>query len=113
METLKSAKTPVRITYAVRDLSQGNAILQHLTEERLVSGGTVIQATSVNWVGGKIEYKNRLELTAYTLFHKLPLIQSRIAVLYETQGEEIPILSQFVLTNEKETTVGWIMRNVR
>jgi len=42
METLKSASTPVRITLPVRSASQGNAILEHLTEERLVAGGTVV-----------------------------------------------------------------------
>jgi hypothetical protein len=112
MSALTTSKTPFRITFPVENIAQGREILTHLTEERLVSGGTVIHAESVNWVGGEITGKERREVAAYTTYENLPLIRSRASVFFERSGEE-PTISQFAMMNEKEAVSGWIGRNVR
>ncbi len=105
------AGTPLRISFPIRTLDEGHAMLSHLVENRLVSGGTIIEAESLNWIGGKIKNKGKKEVTAYTTFEKLPLIRTRLEILSEE--EEPPVISQFMMTEEKESTLGWIARNTR
>jgi uncharacterized protein involved in tolerance to divalent cations len=105
------AGSPLRISFPVRTLDEGHAMLSHLVENRLVSGGTVVEAASLNWIGGEIKNKGKKEVTAYTTFAKLPLIRTRLDIL--SDGEEQPVISQFMMTEEKESTLGWIARNTR
>lgn len=108
METLSPATVPVRVTFGIADAVHGCEILSHLVEERLVAGGTVIHAEAVNWVGGAVTNRTRMEVTAYTTFDKLPLIRERLRLL----GEDA-VLSQFVMAGEKKEVLGWVERNVR
>lgn len=110
METLSPTTVPIRITFQVKDLAEGHRILDHLVEERMVAGGTVVHAESLNWVSGEVIAKGRKEVTAYTTFDKLPRIQSRLRILC---GADLPEISQYVVAGEKEEVDGWIMRNVR
>ena len=102
--------TPVRISFTAVSVRQARDILDHLTEERLVAGGTIVQAESVNWVGGELTRTTRKVATAYTTMGKLPFINGRLETLY---GEEAPLLSQFAMAGEKKSVLGWIERNVR
>lgn len=102
--------TPVRISFSVEDAAEGTRILEELTEQRLIAGGTMVEAQSVNWIGGSVKSETRKIVTAYTLMEKLPVITAALNLYF--QGEA-PVLSQFVMTNEKKTTLGWIERNVR
>ncbi len=110
METLSPATVPLRITFQVKGLLEGHTILDHLIEERLIAGGTVVHAESMNWVGGEITAKGRKEVTAYTTFEKLPLISKRLQALC---GSDAPTISQYVIKGDKEEVDGWILRNVR
>ena len=105
-----SAKTPVRITFHVEDVRMGEEILEHLTEEKLTAGGTIIEARAINWIGGELQRENRKIVTAYTTAGKLPLIRGRLEVLY---GEDTPAISQFLLQDSHRAVDGWIERNVR
>ena len=69
-----------------------------------------MQAESVNWIGGDLQRTTRKVATAYTTMGKLPFINGRLEMLY---GEEAPVLSQFVMVDEKKAVLGWIERNVR
>lgn len=109
MESLSSTTVPLRITFGAESIAQGRAVLSHLTEERLVAGGTVVHAEAMNWIGGKLTEKKRLEVTAYTTFDKLPLIRERLALFLGSA----PIISQFVMAGEKKEVLGWVSRNVR
>jgi len=110
METLSPATVPLKITFQVRGLIEGHTILDHLVEERLIAGGTVVQAESLNWVAGEITAMGKKEITAYTTFEKLPIIQQRLRALC---GEATPTVSQYVMVGEKEEVEKWILRNVR
>ncbi len=105
-----SRQTPVRIALSVNDGAEGRRILGHLLEERLIAGGTVIQASAMHWLGGDIQKQERLVVSAYTTTGKLPLIRGRLETLY---GERAPLVSQFVMADEKKSVSGWIERNVR
>ena len=109
---LRNTKMPVRISFSVGNIKQGQDVLAHLTEDRLVAGGTIIHAAALNWVGGKLTEKDKREVTAYTTYDNLPLVRSRIEIFFAEEGE-IPTISQFVMTNEKKSTLDWIERNVR
>ena len=102
--------TPVRISFSVYSAKRAREILDHLVEERLVAGGTIVQAESVNWVGGRMQRDVRKIATAYTRLEKLPLIRDRLEMLY---GSEVPDISQFVMNGDKKSVLGWIERNVR
>jgi len=104
------AGAPVRISFSVAEAARGQEILAHLTEERLTAGGTVIEAHALHWVGGALQRETRRVVSAYTTLGKLPLIRGRLETLY---GEEVPAVSQFVMTDEKPAVLGWIERNVR
>jgi len=110
METLSPTTVPIRITFQVSGLADGHRILDHLVEERLVAGGTVVHAESLNWVSGEVTAKDRKEVTAYTTFDRLSAINGRLQVLC---GADAPTISQYVIAGEKEEVDGWIMRNVR
>lgn len=110
METLLPTTVPIRITFQVKDLAEGHRILDHLVEERMVAGGTVVHAESLNWVSGEVMAKGRKEITAYTTFDRLPTITGRLHTLC---GPDAPTISQYVIAGEKEEVDGWIMRNVR
>ena len=103
-------QAPVRISFTPKNATDGREMLEHLTEERLVAGGTIVEAEGIHWLGGKITHQPRLAVSAYTTLGKLPLLRSRLESLY---GDDAPLLSQFVLTDEKEMVLGWIERNVR
>src|SRR3989344_9545026 len=105
-----SRHQPVRIALSLQARAQGKEVLEHLLEERLIAGGTVIAADSLHWLGGKIQSQERLVVSAYTTMSKLPLIRGRLETLY---GESAPLLSQFLMTEEKSSVMGWIERNVR
>ena len=105
-----SRHTPVRIALSVISREQGLSILGHLLEERLIAGGTVVQADALHWLGGNIQKEERLVVSAYTTTGKLPLIRGRLEVLY---GDGAPLVSQFVMADEKKSVMGWIERNVR
>lgn len=105
-----SRHTPVRIALSVISREQGLSILGHLLEERLIAGGTVVQADALHWLGGNIQKEERLVVSAYTTTGKLPLIRGRLEMLY---GESAPLVSQFVMADEKKSVMGWIERNVR
>jgi len=109
LESLSPTTVPVRIAFSVADVSQGHALLKHLIEERLIAGGTVVHAESLNWVGGNVTEKERRELTAYTTYDKIALITERLEVLCPDH----PTISRFVMDGEKEEVTGWITRNVR
>lgn len=102
--------TPVRMSFSIDDALRGQEILTHLTEERLIAGGTVIEAHALHWVGGSLQRDTRRVVSAYTTLGKLPLIRGRLETLY---GEEVPAVSQFVMTDEKPAVFSWIERNVR
>ena len=110
MEALSPTTVPLKITFQVKGIIEGHTLLDHLVEERLIAGGTVIQAESLNWVGGEITAKGKKEVTAYTTFEKLPIIQQRLQALC---GDFTPIISQYVMAGEKEEVEEWILRNVR
>ena len=105
-----SRHTPVRIALSVLDRQQGLSILGHLLEERLIAGGTVVQAFAMHWLGGNIQNEERLVVSAYTTTGKIPLIRGRLDTLY---GERAPLVSQFVMADEKKSVMGWIERNTR
>jgi uncharacterized protein involved in tolerance to divalent cations len=98
------------MSFTPKDAAEGREILEHLTEERLVAGGTIVDAEGIHWLGGKISREPRLVVSAYTTLSKLPLVRGRLEAMY---GSDAPLLSQFVLTDEKEMVLGWIERNVR
>lgn len=110
METLSPTTVPLKITFQVRGLLEGHTILDHLVEERLVAGGTVVQAESLNWVGGEITAKGKKEVTAYTTYEKLPIINQRLQTLC---GVDVPAICQYVMVDEKEEVEKWILKNVR
>ena len=101
---------PVRIALSLKEKAQGQQILEHLLDERLIAGGSVISASAMHWLGGKIRTEERLVVSAYTTVSKLPLIRGRLETLY---SESAPLLSQFVMTDEKASVMGWIEKNVR
>lgn len=101
---------PVRIALSPLGPLQGRTILEHLLEERLIAGGTMIQADAMHWLQGQIRNEKRLVLSAYTTTGKLPLIRGRLEMLY---GERAPLISQFVMADEKKSVTGWIERNIR
>ena len=101
---------PVRVNLGVGSRDQGRKILHHLIEERLVAGGSIVEAEGVHWVGGQIHTEERRVLSAYTTMGKVPLIRGRLEMIY---GSESPLLSQFVIEDEKPSVLGWIERNVR
>lgn len=101
---------PIRISFGVEDVRAAREILTHLTEERLVAGGTLVQAEALNWVCGETEKRLRREMTAYTTMDKVPLIRKRLEIL--TDGDPPP-LSTFVMTDENQSVMHWIERNVR
>lgn len=105
-----SRHQPVRIALSLQARAQGKEVLEHLLEERLIAGGTVIAADSLHWLGGRIQAQERLVVSAYTTMSKLPLIRGRLEVLY---GDKAPLLSQFVMDDEKKSVLGWIARNIR
>ncbi|HLC76401.1 MAG TPA: divalent cation tolerance protein CutA [Candidatus Peribacterales bacterium] len=110
METLSPATVPLKITFQVKGLLEGHTILDHLVEERLIAGGTVVQAESLNWVGGEITARGKKEVTAYTTYEKLPIITQRLRALCYNDA---PMISQYVMVGEKEEVEKWILRNVR
>lgn len=98
------------MNFSIGDAGRGQEILAHLTEERLVAGGTVIEAHALHWVGGELQRDTRRVVSAYTTLGKLPLIRGRLETLY---GEDVPAVSQFIMADEKPSVLGWIERNVR
>ncbi|HLD07722.1 MAG TPA: divalent cation tolerance protein CutA [Candidatus Peribacterales bacterium] len=110
MEALSPTTVPVRIALPVQGFAEGHAILDHLVEERLVAGGTVLQAESLNWVAGEMTTKGKMELTAYTTLGQVPLIQERLTSLC---SGDAPTVSRYVMAGEKEEIGEWIMKNVR
>ena len=102
--------TSTRISFPCGNISRAREILNHLTEERLIAGGTIIQAESVNWIGGDMERSINKNAIAYTTIEKLPLIRDRLEIMY---GETAPEISQFVMQDEKKSVTGWIERNTR
>jgi len=101
---------PVRIALSLKEKGQAQKILEHLLEERLIAGGTVIAADAMHWLGGRIQTEERLVVSAYTTTGKLPLIRGRLEALY---GDHAPLVSQFVMNDEKKSVTGWIERNTR
>lgn len=98
------------MSFSIDDALLGQEILTHLTEERLIAGGTVIEAHALNWVGGEMQRDTRRVVSAYTTLGKLPLIRGRLEALY---GEDTPVVSQFIMAGEKPAVTSWIERNVR
>ena len=104
-----TGQTPIRISFHVESLQMGEDVLEHLTEQQLIAGGTAIEARSVNWVGGRVQKEERIVVSGYTTAGKLPIIRGRIETLYDNPPE----IAQYVMTDANPAVEGWIERNVQ